>query len=337
MRLTKLSKNIVIVIVIVVFLAIITLLYFYFMSFKEGANPNPAPSSKRASVNNLINATKSLNNKLNVLEIVVDLVDDYITNDKNRNHNRLIDFINGDIQRNGSNGKSAETLLIEVRKIWKSIERKKLYNHITIDNSGEILQDKNIIKNIESIKFKLDNVNIVGDDDVDVRQYKYLTSRIVNSYLETWFEDDAERLQREFNYANGSCNTYLPKGISVTDATPKGIESIWKQCKNNKFFCNNNNNVCEMEKPLLLLNSCMKDYPRGFDIKNHYTKWGNVNDQHFDECKNDDDYTNLYHDVSDLEKPKPRNELYSVNSKYDVTKTYCENFPEICDYVTQNN
>jgi len=36
MRLTKLSKNIVIVIVVCVILAIITLLYFYFMSFKEG-------------------------------------------------------------------------------------------------------------------------------------------------------------------------------------------------------------------------------------------------------------------------------------------------------------
>jgi hypothetical protein len=34
MRLTKLSKNIVIVVCVV--LAIITLLYFYFMSFKEG-------------------------------------------------------------------------------------------------------------------------------------------------------------------------------------------------------------------------------------------------------------------------------------------------------------
>jgi len=77
----------------------------------------------------------------------------------------------------------------------------------------------------------------------------------------------------------------------------------------------------------------MKDYPRGFDIKNHYTKWGKE-DRHFDECKEDNDYKAIYPDVLNLEEPKPRQTLY--NSKtYNLNKTYCENFPEICNYVTQ--
>jgi hypothetical protein len=55
MRITKLSKNIVIVIVVV--LAIITLLYFYFMSFKEGISREDLDEAHKTKRITLMNKT----------------------------------------------------------------------------------------------------------------------------------------------------------------------------------------------------------------------------------------------------------------------------------------